>query len=175
MTPVGFKQFSLLPTCYPHSPARELRIIGLGMEAEPTGAQRAFFRRSFMTTCLKCSGFLVSAPSPLHLLADYFIDSYDLKDPIGEAVQCLNCGYYADAVTVMNRAKQVNAQRLVAQAEGWAKTHSVIISTMEGFHHASTDMRRTIDAQDSLATAGGAVEHGRQTELFGKPCGPNVL
>lgn len=82
-----------------------------------------------MSTCPKCASRLFSAPSPRHLVADYFIDTYDLQDKQSESVSCLNCGYYADAIVMQNKAKQADAQRLVAQAEGWAETHSVTIST----------------------------------------------
>ncbi len=106
-------------------------------------------------TCPKCAGCLVPAPTPLHLLSDYFIDTYDLQDPLGEAVQCLNCGLYSDTVTIANKAKQADAQRLVAQAEAWVVSHSVNISTMEGYHHASTEKRReTVFNQDATGTEG---------------------
>ena len=115
-----------LGPCQPENPlARKgIKFGAPRMEAGGTGSHGPFFRRSSMT-CPKCSGFLVSAPSPLHLLSDYFIDTYDLQDPQSAAVHCLNCGYYADAIVMQNRAKQADAQRLVAQAEGWAMTHSV--------------------------------------------------
>ena len=120
MTPAYVNNLACCPPDDSHSPARELRVVGLGMEAEPTGAQRAFFKEASMSTCPKCSGLLVSAPSPLHLLSDYFIDTCDLQDKRSVAVSCANCGYYADAITIKNKAKQADAQRLVAQAEGWA-------------------------------------------------------
>lgn len=123
-----------------------------------------------MHTCPKCSGFLVPAPSPLHLLSDYFVDTYDLQDKQSVAVSCLNCGYFADAVTLRNKAKQADAQRLVAQAEGWAETHSVTISTMEGFYHASTDTRRTDHDTHSAYSPANTTPDGSQTELFTEPC-----
>lgn len=128
-----------------------------------------------MHTCPKCAGRLVNAPSPLHLLSDYFIDTYDLQDKQSVAVSCLNCGYFADAVTLRNKAKQADAQRLVAQAEGWATTHAVTISTMEGFYHASTDTRRTAHDTHSVYSPASATPHGSQTELFIESCGPDVL
>ena len=76
-----------------------------------------------MHTCPKCSGFLVPAPSPLHLLSDYFVDTYDLKDQRSAAVSCINCGYFADAVM--------------------AKNHSV--NTQGGQYHASPITRRKIN------------------------------
>lgn len=100
-----------------------------------------------MHTCPRCSGLVVSALSPLHLLSDYFVDTYDLQDKPGAAVSCLNCGYYADAIVLQNKAKQADAQRLVAQAEGWALEHSV--NTKGWLHHASTEIRRTADNQHS--------------------------
>lgn len=73
-----------------------------------------------MSTCPKCAGLLVPAPSPLHLLSDYFIDTYDLQDKRSVAVSCANCGYYADAITIKNKAKQADERRLMEQAETWA-------------------------------------------------------
>ncbi len=113
------------------------KAIAPRMEAGSTDPHGPFFKEASMSTCPKCSGLLVSAPSPLHLLSDYFIDAYDLQDMHGESVKCLNCGYYCDAVMLANKAKQVDAQRLVAQAEGWAGTHAEIVSTMVGYHQAS--------------------------------------
>ena len=118
MTPVVCKPFSLLPTWTPLA-RKGTKVIGLGMEAEPTGAQRALFRRSSMS-CPKCSGLLIPAPSPMHLLSDYFIDTYDLQDKRDAAVSCVNCGYYADAIMISNKSKQADERRLVAQAETWA-------------------------------------------------------
>ena len=93
-----------------------------------------------MTACPKCSGFIVSAPSPLHSMSDYFIDTYDLQDKRSGAVRCVNCGWYADTIMLANKAKQADAQRLVAQAEGWALNHSVNIKG--GLTDASTEERR---------------------------------
>lgn len=95
------------------------KVIAPRMEAGGTDSHGPFFKEASMSTCPKCSGLLVSAPSPLHLLSDYFIDTYDLQDKRSVAVSCINCGYYADAVTTLNKAKQADTQRLVAQAEGW--------------------------------------------------------
>lgn len=126
-------------------------------------------------TCPRCAGFLVSAPSPLHLLSDYFIDTYDLQDKQSAAVSCLNCGYFADSITIKNKAKQADAQRLVAQAEGWAETHSVTISTMEGFHHASTDLRRTDHAPHSARAARRVTQNGSEAKQLVESCGPDVF
>lgn len=120
MTPAYVNNLACCPPDDSHSPARELRVVGLGMEAEPTGAQRAFFKEASMSTCPKCAGLLVPAPSPLHLLSDYFIDTYDLQAKRSVAVSCANCGYYADAITIKNKAKQADERRLVEQAETWA-------------------------------------------------------
>jgi hypothetical protein len=135
--------FNLAP-CQPGTPlARKgIKVVAPRMEAGGTGSHGAFFKEASMSTCPKCAGLLVPVSSPLHLLSDYFIDTYDLQDPLGEAVQCLNCGLYSDTVTIANKAKQADAQRLVEQAQNWADHHSVIISTMEGYHHASTEKRR---------------------------------
>ncbi len=73
--------------------------------------------------CPKCSGLLVSAPVPSLMLTDYFIDTADVQAGESEAVSCVNCGYYADAVTLANRAKQAQEQRLIHEAESivtWA-------------------------------------------------------
>lgn len=164
-------QLSLLPACDSHSPVRELRVIGLGMEAEPTGAQQAFFRRSSMS-CPKCAGLLVAAPSPFHLLSDYFIDTYDLQDHRSGAVRCVNCGYYADQIVVQNKAKQADAQRLVAQAEGWALDHT---AAMEGLYHAQTDLRRTLDAAHSVRTPQCAPQDGGATKQLPEPCRADVF
>lgn len=96
-----------------------ITVIAPRMEAGGTGSHGPFFRRSSMS-CPKCSGLLVPAPSPLHLLSDYFIDTYDLQDKRSAAVSCANCGYYADAITIKNKAKQADERRLVEQAETWA-------------------------------------------------------
>lgn len=96
------------------------KVIAPRMEAGGTDSHGPFFKEASMSTCPKCSGLLVSAPSPLHLLSDYFIDTCDLQDKRSVAVSCVNCGYFADAMTILNKAKQADAQRLVAQAEGWA-------------------------------------------------------
>lgn len=141
MTPVFSKPFSPATWVTPLASFTGTKVSGLGMEAEPNLACRAFFRRSSMT-CPKCAGLLVPAPSPLHLLSDYFIDTYDLQDKRSAAVKCWNCGYYADAVILMNKANQVNAQRLVAQAEGWASTHSYNTNTKELQHHGSSEIAR---------------------------------
>lgn len=122
-------------------------------------------------TCPKCSGLLVPAPSPLHLLRDYFIDSYDLQDQQSAAVSCLNCGYFADAVTLMNKAKQADAQRLVAQAEGWALDHT---AAMEGLYHAQTDLRRTTHAAHSVRAPQRAPQDGGATKQLPEPCRADV-
>lgn len=96
------------------------KVIAPRMEAGGADSHGPFFKEASMSTCPKCSGLLVSAPSPLHLLSDYFIDTCDLQDKRSVAVSCVNCGYFADAMTILNKAKQADAQRLVAQAEGWA-------------------------------------------------------
>ncbi len=111
------------------------------MEAGSTDPHGPFFKEASMSTCPKCSGLLVSAPSTLHLLSDYFIDTYDLQDKQGVSIRCVNCGYYADATMLMNKAKQEDARRLVAQAEGWAVDHSATIATKEGFFTAITKGR----------------------------------
>lgn len=135
--------FLIFGPCQSETPlARKgTKVTAPRMEAGGTDSHGPFFRRSSMT-CPKCSGLLVSAPSPLHLLSDYCIDTYDLQDKQSASVRCINCGYYADSVTIMNKAKRADAQRLVEQAQNWADHHSVIISTMEGYHHASTEKRR---------------------------------
>lgn len=142
-------QLLTLGPCQPENPlARKgTKFNAPRMEAGGTGSHGPFFRRSSMSTCPKCSGLLVAAPSPLHLLSDYFIDTYDLQDPQGAAVKCLICGWYADPITIMNKAKQADAQRLVAQAEGWAMTHSV--NTRGGQHHASTEKLEVCGPQDA--------------------------
>lgn len=118
-----------------------IKVIAPRMEAGGTGSHGPFFRRSSMS-CPKCAGLLVPAPSPLHLLRDYYVDTYDLQDKRSVAVSCVNCGYYADAVTTLNKAKQADAQRLVAQAEGWASTHSYNTNTKELQHHGSSEIAR---------------------------------
>ncbi len=138
MAPESPIRFSPATWVAPLANSVGIKASGLGMEAEPNLARRAFFRRSSMTACPKCSGLLVSSPSPLHLLSDYFIDTYDLQDKHGASVRCVNCGYYADATMLMNKAKQDDAQRLVAQAEGWAVDHSATIAMIEGFFRAIT-------------------------------------
>ncbi len=96
-----------------------------------------FIKECAAMHCPKCSGLIVPAPSPLHLLSDYFIDTYDLQDKQSASVRCVNCGYYADALILRNKAKQADAQRLVAQAESWAEDHSSSIATAAGFFRAS--------------------------------------
>ncbi len=131
---------SIFGPCQSETPlARKgTKVVAPRMEAGGTGLHGPFFKEASMSTCPKCSGFLVSAPSPLHLLSEYFIDTYDLQDRQSASVKCLNCGFYADTVTLMNKAKQADAQRLVAQAEGWAVDHSATIATTAGYFRAVT-------------------------------------
>ena len=118
--------FSIFGPCRSEAPlARKgTKAIAPRMEAGSTDPHGPFFKEASMSTCPKCAGCLVAAPSPLHLLSDYCVDTYDLQDHCNESVQCLNCGYYCDAIVAMNKAKQADAQRLVDQAEGWIANHS---------------------------------------------------
>ncbi len=132
------------------SASRQRGTRGVGVanaSATPVRLSGVLQGGACMVTCPKCSGCLVPAPAPLHLLSDYFIDTYDLQDPQGAAVKCLICGWYADSITIRNKAKQADAQRLVAQAEGWAMTHSV--NTKGGLTHASTEKLAVCGRQDA--------------------------
>ena len=103
----GIHRISSVPWLDPLANSVGIKSSGLGMEAEPKPAHRAFFRRSSMS-CPKCAGLLVVAPSPLYLLRDYYVDTYDLQDKRSGEVSCVNCGYYADAVM---RARQAEVAR----------------------------------------------------------------
>lgn len=68
-------------------------------------------------TCPKCAARMFAEPSVHYLSSsEYTVDQTDTKGQC-EALHCLLCGTWVDAVIVANRAKQADERRLVAQAE----------------------------------------------------------
>ncbi len=97
------------------TPSRGTKAMGARIHAGfrlRTEPQKEFA----MSPCPKCAGLLVSAPSPLSMLTNYVIDTSDLKVGSGPTVRCVNCGYFSDPVMLANRAKQVQEQQLIEQA-----------------------------------------------------------
>ena len=84
-------------------------------------------------TCSRCQSLMVHE-LPVQFYASHIDFS---EDRLVDGYRCPCCGEYVDAVILRNRASQHCANS--------------VNTSMEGFHHASTEMRRKADLYQDAA------------------------
>lgn len=82
-----------------------IKVAGVGMEADPTVANRAFFKEASMT-CSHCSAQMFPESSLRYTSTDYTPDLGDAQTMQSVSWRCIYCGNWEDAVVVANRAAQ---------------------------------------------------------------------